>query len=235
MENSSLGRLLGVLVAPVKTFRSLAERPTWLAAFLLLYVLGSGVALLSIQKVDFAAGMREQMEAQGQKLPPGGEERMIPVVKTLTIASIVLLAPAFYFLVPAIFLLLNLVGGELDYRKSLAVTLHAYMPFALAALLTLPVVLSRGQISLKEMQAGNLLHSNLGFLAAEADQPVAHALLASLDLFTLWTVALFILGYHVVGRVSRKVAATTVISLWLLVVALKLAGVLWAVHMKGRT
>ncbi len=234
MEDSSFGRLLGALVSPGKTFRSLAERPTWVAAFLVLYVLGSGVALLAFQKVDFAAGLREQMAAQGQKLPAGSEERMIPMVKTFAIASIVVLAPAFYFLIPAIFLLLNLVGGELEYKKSLAVTLHAYMPYALAALLTLPVILSRGEISLKEMQAG-VLHSNLGFLVSEADQPVAHALLASVDLFALWSVALFILGYEVAARVSRKIAATTVVSLWLFVVAVRLAGVLFTVHMKGRT
>jgi hypothetical protein len=234
MADSSFGRLLGALVAPGKTFRALAERPTWVAAFLVLYALGSGVALLALQRVDFAAGLREQMAAQGQKLPAGSEERMVPMVKTLAIASIVVLAPAFYFLIPAIFLLLNLVGGELDYKKSLAVTLHAYMPYALAALLTLPVILSRGEISLKEMQAG-VLHSNLGFLASEADQPVAHALLASVDLFALWSVALFILGYEVAARVSRKIAATTVLSLWLFVVALRLAGVLFTVHMKGRT
>lgn len=234
MEDSSFGRLLGALVSPGKTFRSLAERPTWVAAFLVLYVLGSGVALLAFQKVDFAAGLKEQMAAQGQKLPAGSEERMVPMVRTFAIASIVVLAPAFYFLIPAIFLLLNLVGGELDYKKSLAVTLHAYMPYALAALLTLPVIFSRGEISLKEMQAGALLHSNLGFLASEADQPVAHALLASVDLFVLWSVALFILGYQVAARVSRKVAATTVISLWLLVVALRVGGALWTVYMKGR-
>ncbi len=233
MEDTSFGRLLGVLVSPVATFRSIAERPTWLVAFLALYVLGSGVALLSFQKVDFVAGVREQMEAQGQQLPPGSEERVLPAVKAFSIAAIVVLAPAFFFLVPAIFLLLNLFGGELDYHRSLAVSLHASMPSALSALLTLPVVLSRGQISLKDMQAGNLLHSNLGFVAPEATHPVAHALLMSLDLFTLWSLALLIVGYALAARVSRKLVATMVVSLWLLVVALRVGGVLWALHAKG--
>ncbi len=236
MEDSSFGRLLGVLVSPVATFRSIAERPTWLVAFLALYILGSGVAFLSFQKVDFAAGMREQMEERGQQLPPGSEERVlsaVPAMKILSIAAVVVLEPAFFFLVPAIFLLLNLFGGELDYHRSLAVSLHASMPSALAALLTLPVVLSRGQISLKDMQAGNLLHSNLGFVAPEATHPVAHALLMSLDLFTLWSLVLLIVGYALVARVSRKLVATMVLSLWLLIVAGRVGLVLWALHMKG--
>ena len=235
MENGSLGRLLGVLLAPVKTFRSIAERPTLLAAFLAVYLLGGGLAILAFQKVDFAAGLREEMAAQGQKLPPGSEERAIPAMRTLAIASVVVVAPGGYLLVAAIFLLLNLMGGELDYRRSLAVTMHAYLPgYALAPLLTLPVVLTRGTISLHEMQSGSLLQSNLGFLAPEATQPVAHALLASLDLFALWSLALFVVGYSLVARVSRKVVATTVLSLWALVVLLKLGGVLWKVHQAAK-
>ena len=40
MENSSFGRLIGVLVSPGKTFRSIAERPTWgvaLVVFMLVH------------------------------------------------------------------------------------------------------------------------------------------------------------------------------------------------------
>jgi len=235
MEDSSFGRLLGALVAPGKTFRSLAERPTWVSAFLVLYALESGVALLAFQKVDFAAGIREQIAEQHIQIPAGSEERAASFGKIAASAVALLVVPLLTFLIPAIFLLLNLVGGELEYKKSLAVTLHASMPYALATLLTLPVIFSRGEISLKDMQGGALLQSNLGFLASEADQPVAHALLASVDLFALWSVALFILGYEVAARVSRKIAATTVLSLWLFVVAVRLARVLFTVHMKGRT
>ena len=39
MEDSSFGRLIGVLVSPGKTFRSIAERPAWLVPFLVLMVL----------------------------------------------------------------------------------------------------------------------------------------------------------------------------------------------------
>ena len=45
MKDSGWGRLLGVLVAPGETFRSIAERPTWLPPLLLLALLGAGAGL----------------------------------------------------------------------------------------------------------------------------------------------------------------------------------------------
>ena len=42
MEDSSFGRLLGVFVAPGKTFRSLAARPTWALPLLVLSLTSAG-------------------------------------------------------------------------------------------------------------------------------------------------------------------------------------------------
>jgi Yip1-like protein len=215
MENSSFGRLLGALVAPVKTFRSLAERPTWGVALLAVYLLGSGVALLAFQKVDFAAGLHEQLAEQGRQLPAGAEERAVPIAKAATVGAILAVPLIFLFLIPAIYLVFNLLGGEIDYKRSLAVVLHASMPRALAALLAVPVVLSRGELSLKELQGGSFLHSNLSFLAPETG-PALRVLLTSCDLFTVWSIVLSIVGFHLVARVGKGTAAAVVLLLWVL-------------------
>ena len=36
MEESSFGRLVGVLVSPAKTFKAIGEKPTWVLALLVL-------------------------------------------------------------------------------------------------------------------------------------------------------------------------------------------------------
>jgi hypothetical protein len=177
------------------------------------------VALLAFQKVDFAAGMRQQMAEQGRDLPAGGEERIIPIAKTFAVVVILAVPPIFFFLIPAIYLLFNLVGGELDYKRSLAVALHASMPRALAALLSLPVILSRSEISLKELQGGSLLHSNLSFLVPDAG-PALRTLLTSCDLFSFWTLALSIVGFHLVAKVGKGTAAAVVLLLWVVGIGL---------------
>ena len=80
LEDSSFGRLIGVLVSPVKTFRSIAERPTW----------GVGpdrpadrspprVGVLANQRIDkddMRQSIKEQMEkSQGGQATPEQIER----------------------------------------------------------------------------------------------------------------------------------------------------------------
>ncbi len=62
MENSSFGRLIGVLVSPLKTFASIAERPTWLVAFLVVALAPAIPGFLAVPKVDWEEVARTQIE-----------------------------------------------------------------------------------------------------------------------------------------------------------------------------
>ncbi len=46
-----------------------------------------------------------------------------------------------------------------------------------------------------------------------------HSLLASCDLFSIWTIALLAIGYRIVGKVSEAAAWGVVLTLWAIVVA----------------
>ena len=96
----------------------------------------------------------------------------------------------------------------------------------MAALLTLPLLLTRPHITVKEAQGG-LLASNLGAFAPESTGAALKALLSSLDFFSLWSLALFIVGYRLTAKVSTATAVAVPVVLWLLFVAAKvgLAGV----------
>ena len=220
MENSSFGRLIGVLVAPGKTFRSIAERPTWAVAFVVLLVLSVVSVLLFFQRIDFGEVMRAQMEAQGQD-PEQLPEGMEGFAKGCGMAAALGLPVVFFFLIPAIFLVFNLLGGQIGYKKSLAVSLHAMMPSAVSAILSIPVLLSRESLTLEEVEAQTVLKSNLAFLAPEGAAKALVALLASIDLFSIWMLVLFVIGYQIAAKVSKKTAALVVVGLWALAVLLR--------------
>jgi hypothetical protein len=93
------------------------------------------------------------------------------------------------------------------------------MPYLLATLLSIPVVLSRTELSMAEVQSGGFLHSNLAAFAPESTGKVLVALLGSVDIFSIWTIALLAIGYRVVGKVSKAAALGVVIALWAVVVA----------------
>jgi hypothetical protein len=218
MEDSGLGRLIGVLISPDKTFRSIAERPTWVAALVVLVLLGVIVSDLTFRKMDPEEIVRAQSSFSGSDLSQAEVDQRIEVVEKFgrygQLFKVVLLGPLVLLIIALLFwVALRLLGAELSYEGSLSVTLHSFMPWALALLLSLPVIFSRQMITNAENQEGLLL-SNLGVLATEDTSPAFRTVLTSIDLFTLWTIVLLTFGLSHVGRVSKGAAALTAIAIW---------------------
>lgn len=223
MHDSAWARLAGVLFSPEKTFRSIAQRPTWLPPLLVLALLGTLLGFLISQRMDYREMFRERMAEQEQEVSEEQLEQMAEVSEKFgpvgALAGGLLFTPAIYLALAGIFLVaFRLLGSELEYQASLSTLLHGLMPMAVAALLSLPVVLGREAFTAEDTQRGVLL-SNLGALAPEDAGPVVAALLASVDLFAIWAVVLLVIGYRVVARVSTAAAAGTVLAFWLLYVA----------------
>ncbi|HEY2293300.1 MAG TPA: YIP1 family protein [Thermoanaerobaculia bacterium] len=230
LEDSGFGRLIGVLVSPGKTFRSIAERPTWGVALIILLITTTAVGVLAntrIDKNDLRQVVQERIEKSrgGQATPEQVEQglAMAEKVNSVTRWLIPLFAVVIYLVVAALFFgAFHFFGGsDIPYGTSFAVTLHSFIPGLIAGLLTLPVILSREHVNLKAAQSGNLLASNLGAFAPESLGTAAKSLLSSLDLFAIWSVVLLVIGYRIAAKVSTATAATVVVVLWALYVAFK--------------
>lgn len=229
MSESSLGRLAGVLFSPAKVFESIRQRPTWAAALVLLMLTGTLVGLLVSQRLDTEEMLRESFAQAGRQVSEEQVQQAIDFTERFgwlfAVLSSLVATPAGYLTVGLVFwVVLRLVGADLDYRQSLSVTLHAMMPQAVSQVLSLPVILSRSTLPFERLQTG-LLASNLSFLAPEDAGLRELALYSSFDLFSLWTAVLLAIGYGVVAGVSKAKAAGTVAGLWLLYILGKVAWV----------
>lgn len=222
-QGGALQSIWGVLLAPEKTFRALAIHPQWLPALLLLVAAALTLSLVVTPKLDMKQVMRDAIEESGQDISAAQLDRQVEMAekfKWVGTASQVVLQPAVYLLMAGIFLVvLRLAGSEIDFRRSLSVAVHGMMPFLVATLLTVPVVLSRAELNLKDVQSARYLHSNLASFAADSTAKPVLALLSSIDLFSLWTIVLLAIGYRVVGKVSRAAAFGVVLTLWAVFVA----------------
>lgn len=229
MADSGFGRLLGVLFSPGDTFRSIAQRPTWVWPLLLLLVVNSATGFLMFQKVDFAGSMRQQVERSGQSMTTEQKQQMeetwgklgkyMPVIVGAT--ALVFGPLSFLFIALLFWFLFRLAGSELPFLSAFSTTLHSLVPQAISALLAIPIILGRASITMEDARAGRVLMSSLAAFAPEGTGPVPLALLGSLDFFTLWSLALLILGFRLVGRVKGGTSAGVVIGLWAVWVLIK--------------
>ncbi len=219
-------RIVGALTQPTKTFREIGESPSWFLAFLMLILGSVAVAQISESRLD-PESMRPFLEASG--VPPEDIDTALDAQTQSTpgarlwkaIAGVGQTGLFFVVAATAFWGLSKLFGGELTFRGGLAVTVHGFVPMFLSALLTIPVILSRESLTFGEIVGGELLASSAAVFAGEDASAAVRAMLSSLDIFSIWTIALLTIGFAVCGRISRTGALVSVLLPWLLAVGMK--------------
>ena len=219
-------RPINVLLDPKSTFTSMAHRPTWIAPLTILMLLATLTSTLTFDKIDVAQAVREQFAAQGRTPDPVQLDQGLTLLENLrgVAALITLLSfPLVMMLVAFVFwFAFQLAGQEMDFGASMSVTMHSMMPWAVASLLSVPVILSRDSITPREAMSGDVLVSSLGFLAPSDAAPAWAAFLSSVDLFSLWTAILLVIGYRTAAKASTATACSVVSLVWLGYVNIKI-------------
>ncbi|MGH9464421.1 MAG: YIP1 family protein, partial [Thermoanaerobaculia bacterium] len=166
LESSSWGRVIGALGSPARTFRSIAERPSWWPPLAVLLACGLAVFFLVALRTDFEAVTREALARQGRELDDAKVAQIAGLQRGLGWLFELVASPLLYAGAALVFWVsFKLLGGELDYRQSLGTTLHALLPGALASLLSIPAILGRRAFSLDDLQLGTVLPTSLAALA----------------------------------------------------------------------
>lgn len=218
--DSPLGRLLGVFLAPARTFAAIARRPGWVAPLLLSTVLSVLATAVLFPRMDFEAAVREQLAARDETISEERVEKIIAAQAQFAGFAYVwgAIGPTLIALVLAgvFWLSFKAFGWELSFRQSLGVTSHAFLPHLLSTILLLFFALRLDRLNPADL--GDLVRSNPAFLVDRQANPVLHSLLQSLDAFSIWVLVLFVVGYSVAAKVSRGKAAAIIGSLWALYV-----------------
>ncbi|HYT33028.1 MAG TPA: YIP1 family protein [Thermoanaerobaculia bacterium] len=228
-EVGPLARIPGALFSPTTTFESIARRPTWLPPLLLWTALSLTVTFLLLPRVDYDRMIRASIEKRGQTLP---EERIQSLVESQKKMAPILYG-VFGAITPTLIsLIVTLVfwgafkafGWDATFRQAFGATTHAFLPGVLGALVLLPVLANRETVDPRNL--GDLLRSNLGFLVAP-ESKMLHSLAQSIDVFSILSLVLFVIGYSAAAKISRKAAAGVIVTLWAVYILAKsaLAGV----------
>jgi hypothetical protein len=196
--------MFGVFFSPGEIFGELARHPTWVAPVLLYTLLSLAVTYSFTERVGWERYLQRQMERNprfAQQLEQVPAEQRAALLQqqaaiskwigygigTISYAVIIVLVAG------VMLLAMNVLGSTaLSYKTALAITAHAYMPWALAGLGGLAVIYLKDP---SDVDIQDLLASHLGALLPEGASPALRALAGSLDLFTFWTLFLLAVGF----------------------------------------
>ena len=227
-----LGRLVGLYVAPIETFRAIAAHPTFLAPLLAIVLVSSAFTFVWLRKADPVEVTRAQFEEAGifDRFPPEQhaalverQVRMLPTVAWLGTTVVLPLATVVLALL-FLFIYRFFYASETTFRQSLAVMTWALLTYYLLLTLLVALVLTlKGEWSVDPHSA---IQANLGALVDKSAVPKpVHTLLGELDLAWAWLLFLVSAGYAAASRRSVGSAAVGVMVMWGISVLFKVA---WA-------
>ncbi|OGD19480.1 MAG: hypothetical protein A2W03_01010 [Candidatus Aminicenantes bacterium RBG_16_63_16] len=214
---SFVRRLAGVFFRPARTFQSLADRPVWVGALVIVLVSGAAFSYLVFPFVqqdrllafkDTAAGFIEKH----------GEDQYAAAVARIEGESRALDAFVVRPMIAlTIFLFISLialgVGRAMSYRGHY---LQVFSCFIHASLVT--VIPGNAARLAKILARRSTVHVSTGLAALFPGLPAgsaAHAALSQADFFSLWMYGLFGLGLAATFKVGVKKGLAISYALWL--------------------
>jgi len=215
---SALQRLWMMFTSPGEVFADIGVKPTWVAAMVILVLLGVAAQVVIAPHVDTEATMRARFEQRGQELSEAQIENAVGQAEKISkygpIIGLVIAPIAWVIMAAFFFIMLKLVGSDADYPTSLSTTLHAYWPPTAVGLVLMSILVQRvGKVPQEEL--ANVVKANLGaFLSPETPAWITAAA-GTISIFNIWVVILLIMGFTTVGKISRGKAVAVTLVPWI--------------------
>lgn len=232
------GRLFGTLLSPGETFQDINRKPTIISPIVISILVGVALSLfVSWQgKPNWKEIARNQIVKQQEKFGTHPDPEQLDKQVNITAViyqfrPLVLLAgvPIFYLAGAGVLALgMLLMQAQTTYKKILSLFAWIFCSVGLVStIVAMASLMVRDPQSLRDrdfLDPAGIAYTNLGYLIADDSSPALKALLSSLDVFSLWMMALLIIGLVAIGgtrKITKGKTATLVIGLWAFLILLK--------------
>src|SRR5262245_40098620 len=233
-----LGRLTGTLFSPGETFQDVNRKPTWVAPVIVavLTVLAASVFFNWRVHPDwdqiFRTQFKKQLERSGQSIPEDQMQQRVAFAKQIAKFSPIIgavVVPVGYVIIAAIFALgMMFIQAKTTFKKVFSVVCWTCASVGVvSAIVTMASFMVRDEESLRSIdptQPAGIVPSNLASFMASDASAVMKSLAGSIDIFTIWILILFCIGFAAIAG-SRKITsgktATVVFGFWIVWVLVK--------------
>jgi len=233
-EPSGMGefsRIVGVFFEPGKTFRDIAQRPTWILPMILVIVAAFGVTSTIGQRVGWENVIRHQVESSSRMQQMPADQRDQAVAMQMKLAPVfgyvgpLLFVPVYDLIAAAVLLGIagGLMGGGMRFKQVFGAVCWSGMPGLISAILTIVVLFLKNP---DDVNIQNPMAFNLGaFMDPNTPAKFAYSLASSMDLFVFWTIFLIATGLKAAAgkKLSFAGAFVAVLIPWAILVLGKAA------------
>jgi hypothetical protein len=225
---SGIERITNMFFAPSKTFKDLNRNNSWWQPFLLIAVFAYLFVFAVQIKVGYEQITRNEIAASPKaqeridKLAPEARENAL-AMQTKIGKGISYVIPVFQLAIGAIIAAVLLgtfnfgLGTELKFNTVMAIVFYGWVPGILKSVLV-AVSLFAGADP-EAFNINNPAATNLGYFVSRVDHPALASALSWIDIFTIWYIILFGIGFSCVSRVKRG-TAISVVAGWCVIIAL---------------
>lgn len=220
-------RVIDTFIAPSKTFTDILRSQSWWLPFLIVIVLGYGFIFAVEKKVGWEQVVENSLKntpSQADQINNAPAEQQ-PAIRARIVASYKIFSYGFpvfvilYWVVAAAVMLGTLnfgFGGTAKYGQLFAVFVYAGLPGIIKSILSI-IVLFAG-LGAESFNLQNPVGTNLGYYLPPETPKWLMSLGTSIDIFTIWTVILLVIGCSIVAKVKRGSAAVAVVGWWILII-----------------
>ncbi len=214
-----LQRITGIFTGPARVFEYLRVKPDFVIPIILAIVMTviSGYLLYDIAIDDQITQYEENINIPQERKEvildqvEASRHGVRRIIYTFVIPPVAILA--IYAIVSAIFLFIGniLLGGKTQFKKIFSAYSYSYLiVILLGTLIKIPLILSR--------QTTKIDLSPAIFLDSSSAGSSLHNFIGSFDIFTVWFVVVFGLGFSIIYRFSKLKGILSVTIAWLMYV-----------------
>ncbi len=220
-EMSVFGKIAGIFASPKETFEAIDVKPTWLIPYLIVVVavILMQLPVMEIQQADQIA----MMQAKGVPAEhiERAEQQMQGPMRFIGLAAIPIVTLIIWSVFSGIFLFTGntLLGGKGKFKNIFSVFAWTSLIGLVGGLIQTFLVISKGT-----------RHGVTTSLAILMDTPemgaqpsLLYKLLSKTDIFMIWVLVVWAIGFSVVFKFSQNKSSIMVFSLWAIWIVISIA------------
>lgn len=217
--------IIGVFTSPAKTFASIDANPNWIIPLVIIAAINLGFMFVAGEVI-----LNETLQQQEKTMMERGVDQE-QIDQTLEATQKFMSGPfmkVWGVVIPMIILVIIaavmmfvgnvILGGSATFKKVFAVTAWSWLILSVYGLILLPLIVAKGTM---------LVNFSLAtFMSDESRNTFLYQLLAKIDLFYIWWIAVYSIGLAVIYKMKTQRVAIAVVAVYAIyaVVASALAG-----------